>query len=234
MTLNAKAQRAFEKDTVAATRTAVKGSGWRVSKGVLFRQEGDWFFAVHRRRLSPDLTDGFTVELMGKPMALDPLYWEVMGLEDNASQPLSFRYWGAFVCGSPMLASETIAASDPETTAAEMVASASRMLPRAKKRLATEIFSEIAANNAGTDGQWRMAETVLHARRLEGDEVGAEALARDKPSTVSVSSLFDDPLRAGRDHNAIFLAMKDQTTAPTGDRPEADEKRGFWARLFGR
>lgn len=218
-----------EKARLDAIRAAAKGSGWGAKQGVLFRQEGDWFLAVHLRRRASDAPATHLAELLAKPMALDPLLWEVLGLPENTAQPLSFRYWGVFVCAAPLLASRTISGSGPDGTARAMLAAANDMIPEAMARLAAERFSDIARTSDGTDGQWRMAETILHALRLEGDEAAALAMARAGPSTISISGLVDDGLRAGRDHNAIFLAMQADDAPP----PPPARMPGFWQRLFG-
>lgn len=35
-----------------------------------------------------------------KPMALDPIFWNILRLPENHRKPLSFRYWGAYTCES--------------------------------------------------------------------------------------------------------------------------------------
>ena len=80
-----------------AVRSASKGSGWRSTQGCLFREQSGWFLSIcpavyidHRR------TD---VSVTAKPMSIDPIFWEIVGLPENRDLPLSFRMNGAWVCG---------------------------------------------------------------------------------------------------------------------------------------
>lgn len=92
----AKRRRVFEKELLAALGPAIKGTGWKKSGSTLFRQSGNYFQEI---RISVSLYDGKTgVTHYIKPMALDPILWDVLGLSENASEPLSFRTNGAFTC----------------------------------------------------------------------------------------------------------------------------------------
>src|SRR5882762_4101669 len=76
-----------------------KGTGWRFSKYVLFREHGGWFISTRSAvwLSEPKTTADFQI----KPMALDPLFWEIVGLQSNNEQPLSFRFLGAWTCSTP-------------------------------------------------------------------------------------------------------------------------------------
>ncbi|SDR19583.1 hypothetical protein [Pseudovibrio sp. Tun.PSC04-5.I4] len=84
----------YRKEMQRQLRLVVKSTDWRQSKGVVFRQSDDWFIAGHWRNVSANASDGLRIEILAKPMAIDPMLWEVMGLEENNTKPLSFRYWG--------------------------------------------------------------------------------------------------------------------------------------------
>lgn len=84
---------AAEKVRKLSLRQAVKGTKWRQARGVVFRQIDSWFVVGHDRPVSANLDDGRTIEIMAKPMTLDPMLWRTMGLSENESQPLGFRYW---------------------------------------------------------------------------------------------------------------------------------------------
>ncbi|QBF31911.1 hypothetical protein [Thalassococcus sp. S3] len=76
-----------------ALKSKCKGSGWRYNQGHISRQDGDWFISV-----DPSLAyeKGVIVDCELKPMAVDPLYWEIMGLDENKSMPLSSRIFAAW------------------------------------------------------------------------------------------------------------------------------------------
>jgi hypothetical protein len=97
----AKERRALGKALRLALGKHAKGTGWQVSQGVLFRDFSGWFLSaptavwIGRRKTQ--------AELFCKPMALDPVFWEVVEAESNATLPLSFRYHGAWTCSTPSL-----------------------------------------------------------------------------------------------------------------------------------
>jgi hypothetical protein len=82
--------KAFEK----ALKLQARPAGWRYAAGSIFCQQGDWFVSN-----LPTLgwEHGATIRLRVKPMALDPLFWDITGLSENNSLPLSIRANGAWV-----------------------------------------------------------------------------------------------------------------------------------------
>ena len=76
-----------------ALKTQAKGTGWRHADGSIFKQKDEWFLCN-----SPSLAykSGVILQWKCKPMAIDPLFWEIFHLEENRKQPLSFRDRGAW------------------------------------------------------------------------------------------------------------------------------------------
>lgn len=76
-----------------ALKAQAKGTGWRYADSSIFKQEGEWFLSA-----SPTMSykSGVTIRWQCKPMAIDPLFWEIFHLEENQKMPLSFRDRGAW------------------------------------------------------------------------------------------------------------------------------------------
>ncbi|MBT2187083.1 hypothetical protein [Sphingobium nicotianae] len=93
-----KAVKQRSKNFDAALKGASRAAGWRFARGGVFRQTGDWFISI-----LPSLLweRGALVRMMVKPMALDPLFWNIVGLSENEALPLSFRATGAWVLRPP-------------------------------------------------------------------------------------------------------------------------------------
>lgn len=89
-----KAAKQRRKDFDAALKREGRAAGWQCASGAVFRQFGDWFVS-----LLPSLLweRGAVVRMIIKPMALDPLFWDIAGLKENEEMPLSFRATGAWV-----------------------------------------------------------------------------------------------------------------------------------------
>ncbi len=79
-------------------RGVLKGTGWKQSQGVLFRNHKDWFIS---NLTFPLPNGGVHCSWSFKPMAIDPLFWEIVASEDGHKQPLSVRFFGAFTIKPP-------------------------------------------------------------------------------------------------------------------------------------
>lgn len=117
-----KQRKALNAEFLFALKQRAKGTAWRVSKGVLFRNYDGWFVSapasvwIGRRKTR--------IELMGKPMPLDPVFWEIVETESNATMPLSFRHHGAWTCRTPAIKEHDLdeTSHDPAKLATEAIA----------------------------------------------------------------------------------------------------------------
>jgi hypothetical protein len=91
-------------------RTVAKGTAWRCAQGVLFREHEGWFVECSTIAWISDYKTQaqFTI----KPMALDPLFWDIVAVPENRKQPLSFRSFGAWTCRPPAIAESFIDEDD--------------------------------------------------------------------------------------------------------------------------
>lgn len=117
-----KAQRtAYRKSLPKSVSTVAKGTGWRCSQGVLFREIDDWFvyaeLSVNRLRRETRMW------VAVKPMQIDPIFWSIVDLEKNNLKPLSFRVFGAWTCKPPNFLDIEIAEDNPDQLAQNMARS---------------------------------------------------------------------------------------------------------------
>jgi len=115
-------------------------------------------------------------ELRFKPMAIDPLYWRIVGLEDNLKEPLSFRAWGAFCCDTlPICATELV--GEAEGVAEKMV----KWIDEQSKFLVTGInnsnFSAAILNHENQIERGAYAISLVVSLIEEGDIKEAKRLA---------------------------------------------------------
>lgn len=122
MRSEAKQRKTFEKELLAALGPSLKGSGWKKSGCVLFRECKGFFQEID---ISVFLNDEkIRVTQRIKPMTLDPILWDILGLSENASKPLSFRSKGAFTCPGLSIYEEVLAAPSGGVTDAVIALSA--------------------------------------------------------------------------------------------------------------
>ena len=82
------------KDFDAALKREARLSKWGYAGGLVFRQREDWFVCAIGTLL---WERGVEIDIGIKPMELDPLFWDIVGLGENRALPLSFRANGAWV-----------------------------------------------------------------------------------------------------------------------------------------
>jgi len=113
------ARHAYRRALAKAVRGVSKGSGWRSVQGSLFREHGGWFVSV-----SPNvyIYERRTVaHVAAKPMSVDPIFWDLVGLPENRDQSLSFRLFGAWTCQPPPFAEIGIPESDDVCLVADQI-----------------------------------------------------------------------------------------------------------------
>ena len=114
-------RKALSKAVVGELKRQIRGTGWRISQGWLFREHAGWFMEV---RADVWLGEPRTmVAWRAKPMGLDPVFWDIVGTPNNREQPLSFRLFGAWTCSVPALVEAEI---PEENRQAELIAHAVR------------------------------------------------------------------------------------------------------------
>jgi hypothetical protein len=94
-----KRRRAFVRDVDADAKRVARACGWKYAGGCVFRERRGWFIEL---RYAVHLHEAMTsVRLHSKPMGLDPVFWDLVDLPENAALPLSFRANGAWTCRTP-------------------------------------------------------------------------------------------------------------------------------------
>ena len=91
-----KERHALTRQLRKSLRERARGTGWGCARGCLFRNHQDWFVEV----MPIVALNGFRthLRLLVKPMAIDPIFWQIVALPENIRLPLSFRAAGAWTC----------------------------------------------------------------------------------------------------------------------------------------
>jgi hypothetical protein len=183
----------FEKDVIALLAELVRPTAWKRRQNSLFIQSGDHlqsaFLSVHANSQETH------VELSFKPMAIDPVLWEIMDMADNRRQPLSFRVWGAFTCSPLPIANAQIErpGSSPADVAHSMLTFCEDNQDRFRELLVQAPFSELVAKHPNQVERGAYAVTLvvslIHERELAAARRTAQAYASgEKSSTCDLSS----------------------------------------------
>ena len=168
---------AFERQVLAALGTLLRGSPWKKSKCAIFGKFGDYYqdvmISVHRN------SERTTATLRSKPMAVDPILWDILGMPENQSEPLSFRTWSAFTCsGLPLVESELeVRGQTPEDVAAnafEFVVSNRTLL---EERLKLASYSDLLGSHPNQIARGAYAVTLVASLIHETNEQEARRLA---------------------------------------------------------
>ena len=176
------ARHAQRRDLFKACNAAAKGTEWKARQGVIVGERGGWLIAAHE--MTDVLRERTRVRLVTKPMAIDPILWDLVGEPQLRRQGLTFRYFGAVTC--PCLILE-----EPEVSEEGGVdAIASRMIALADAKL-TEITGSWTADtflqgirnaiNPGRHFASTVATLIAERRYDDALELLDEAVARSAP-----------------------------------------------------
>ncbi|WP_354697186.1 hypothetical protein DSM112329_02817 [Paraconexibacter sp. AEG42_29] len=111
-----RAGRAFDE----AVKSAAVAHGWRTGGGgFLYRVQGDYIYelSVTNRRERGETRGRLSV----KPMGVDPVFWEVVGLSELTKKRAGFRLAGAFTLRLATVAEMARPTGDDETVTATQV-----------------------------------------------------------------------------------------------------------------
>ena len=218
LTQAATRRRRFEKELLAALGPALKGSGWKKSGGVLFRQSGVMFQEVGVSVSLLDGTVGVTQKI--KPMALDPILWDILGLTENASAPLSFRATGAFTCGGLPIGEASLDETGDglAATLAALVGIVGDTGRLAEQTLAGADFSALVAQHPNQAQRGAYAVTLVTSLINDGDRDAAVRLAGAYLSGTAraCANLRCDGVSF---HRLALDWLAAQTSADAGNRP---------------
>ncbi|WP_265529673.1 hypothetical protein [Sphingomicrobium marinum] len=171
----------FRRDVARAVRTVSKKSGWRASQGCLFREFDDWFVSASPVvALNAASTRGV---VRAKPMSIDPLFWEIVGLPENKQQPLSFRLTGAFTCREPTFRETAIEeAENPEAVAARLLELANASLKDLERYSIDQFIDLCRAGGADADSYISAMVPALIVSDRQGEALDACRAARERDS----------------------------------------------------
>jgi hypothetical protein len=157
------ARHAQRRAVFKACRAAVKGTGWRSATGVLFAERNGWVIAV--QEMTGIVWASTKARLTIKPMAIDPIFWDMAGQPQLRKESLSFRYFGALTCPGLIIGEVEISEEGgPPRIAARML------------RLAEQTLQEVAAT-------WTLAKFL--------DEINASINPRRLFSTAICTLIAD-------------------------------------------
>lgn len=159
---------AYRKALAKAVRAGAKGSGWRSADGCLFQERAGWFISV-----SPSVyifEEITKASISAKPMAIDPIFWDITGLPENRDAPMSFRLNGAWVCRPPDFAEIEIPEhDDANVVAARLLATADAQLDRVITTWTTRAFLSLCVEK-GTDRSGYLPSIVTSLIAMGQDE----------------------------------------------------------------
>ena len=175
------ARHAYRRALEKAVRGASKGSGWRAIEGCLFREESGWFVSV-----CPSVyiyEQSTKASISAKPMTIDPIFWDMVGLPENNDAPLSFRLNGAWTCRPPHVDEVSIEEhEDVGVVAGRLLAAANEHLANVVGRWSVEEFLELCRASGATNDSYLpcvVSTLVALGREHEALDTCKSAKARD-------------------------------------------------------
>jgi hypothetical protein len=176
-----KARHAQRREVVKACRAVTKGTEWRSNQGALFAERGGWFLAAHE--MTDVASEQTKVRLVVKPMAIDPIFWDIVGHPELREQPLSFRYFGAMKCALLILEEPHVSEDGgPIAIAARMLDLGEQKLTEIATSWTADDFLSRIGNPAKPDQHFvtRIATLLAVERFGEAQALCADSDARGK------------------------------------------------------
>ena len=99
-----KERRALAKMVVTILKTSARPHKCRVARNRLFKDYNGWFVEVQANISPRHFRTSAATRI--KPMELDPIFCDIVGLPENVRLPLSFRAFGAWVCAAPAISAD--------------------------------------------------------------------------------------------------------------------------------
>lgn len=133
------ARHTYRRALETALRIRAKGGFWRSGQGSIYRQKAGWFVSATP---SVRIREHVTTVLIGvKPMAIDPIYWDLVGLPEHGELPLSTRLNEAWSCRSPCFAELTLDEhSDAAIVAGRLLETADEQLDLVQRFYTVDLF----------------------------------------------------------------------------------------------
>jgi hypothetical protein len=181
---------AFSKAVFANLKPRLKGSAWKVAGESVFSRVDDWFVdlqvSVHRNE------ERTTALLQFKPMAIDPILWDIFDLPDNHRQPMSFRANGAFVCGGlPVMREDLEFPGDTAVDVAQRIAricldrAASTVKVRAVGSFSDEVARDPNHVERGAHAITRVCALVAEGRFDDAQRASSEFATGKRMSSTN-------------------------------------------------
>ena len=191
-----KARTDFEKECLSRLRVLLKGTGWRKRDNLVFGEfDGCYVQAdilVHRNEPRTRFECSF------KPMAVDPILWEISGTPECLDQPLSFRSCGIGGCVTyPLLVTDIEqAGATAHEVAAQVLACCSRALALLRDDFGNRPFSGLLAELQEKGARGNVATSRIAALVAEGRT--ADARTDAEASLATYGPLFPAVQRVGK------------------------------------
>ena len=158
------ARHAQRRELSKACNAAVNGTAWKARQGVIVGERRGWLIAAHEMT---DVSGERTrVRLVTKPMAIDPIFWDMVGEPQLRRQGLTFRYFGAVTC--PCLILEEPEVSEEggvDAIARRMIELAESKLTEIAESWTADTFLEGIRNAINPGGHFASTVTTLITER---------------------------------------------------------------------
>ena len=231
-----KIARELEQQIVDGIRERLKGSGWKKKHSSFFRKVDDKFLCASAypyfefKNSIPSMM--LRVRYEGKPMGIDPIYWDISQMPDNKNEPLSFRAWGAFKADPAYFHLGTTIGKPAKTIDCVINTFINWMeeeTERASSAMEIKSFSEIYMDlEPGADTHENHAATLICALILEGQNDQALAIARKMAPTSFRNLYLEDPNDRVNFYELTILYLAGKETFKKEVRKKPDS--GFYIR----
>jgi hypothetical protein len=174
------ARHSYRRTLEKEVRLVSKGSGWKSIEGCLFREQSGWFVSVCPAVFVYENVTKANIQ--AKPMSIDPIFWDIVGLPENRDMPLSFRLNGTWTCRGPYVGEAVIDECENASVVAERILStANEQLEKITRKWSTADFLHHCQESSDeSDHYLPCVVTALIALGRTDEALAACKLARQR------------------------------------------------------
>jgi hypothetical protein len=184
------ARYAYGRELVRELRQEAKGSDWKISGGSLFRDYKGWFVSVLHGVIV--FWQETIMYMHIKPMGIDPLFWDLLGMPENRRKSLSFRGQGAWTCRPVEFAYGSLKEDgmDAARNARRIVEWADQELEKARPDLTTDRFLDRLRAAPEQVERGRLSSSLIMTLLAAGREEEAEQVCNEEIARGTSGGFF--------------------------------------------
>ena len=173
-----KSRHALDRAVKASLRSRAQAAGWKIVDNNLFRVRDDWF--LHATWFVSKVDETTALQFHVKPLELDHVFWDIVGLPENKTLKISLRANGAWTTHPPALFEDTLVDSNcsPDAISQNIITWIEKSSEASLEHFSIELVAKRIENNIHWRERHSYSDALICAYVLAGRTEEAKELAK--------------------------------------------------------